>query len=121
MPGATDVLEIRAKELAEDFSHTRPADGPDMVYVDTDGVSVNLGHENIEYISINFENGGVNVSPESLAKTAVTNWYNSPGHRTAMMTPSNTRIGVGLTIVSTGDPYGLTDGCAYMVQTFSGQ
>lgn len=119
MPAATDVLGIRSKELAEDFSHTRPADGPAMEIVDTDGVTVNLGQENIGAISVNFENGGVNTSPEDLAKAAVNGWYNSPGHRDVMMTPSHTRIGVGLCIVGTGDPYGISDGCAYMVSSFS--
>lgn len=76
------AADIRAKEVAESFSHTRP-DGRDCFTVlDEAGYDYYLVGENIA--------GGF-----SSAKNVVDCWMNSPGHRANILNKNFTHLGVG--------------------------
>ena len=96
MQTATD---IRALEIVESFSHTRP-DGTDCFTVlDEVGVSYSTAGENI---AAGYQN------PASVMDS----WMNSPGHRANILNAGFKHIGVGYTY-SQGSYYG-----AYWVQLF---
>ena len=76
------IGDIRAKEIGESFSHTRP-DGSDCFSViDSFDVSWNTIGENIAY-----------GYPTPAA--VVEGWMNSPGHRANILTENFTHIGIG--------------------------
>ena len=80
--GATNVAHIRAKEIVQSFSHTRP-DGRTCFTAASDlGVSYRTAGENIAY--------GY-ATPEQV----VNGWMNSEGHRKNILSPSFTKIGIG--------------------------
>lgn len=81
---------IRAKELPETFSHTRP-DGSSCFSV-FDEISLR-----------NYRLVGENIAAgQPTPQAVVTSWMNSPGHRRNMMNPEFTSIGVGHVHVGTG-------------------
>ena len=80
--GAVDVAHIRAKEIVQSFSHTRP-DGRTCFTAASDlGVSYRTAGENIAY--------GY-ATPQQV----VSGWMNSEGHRKNILSSSFTKIGVG--------------------------
>ena len=80
--GAADAAHIRAKEIVQSFSHTRP-DGRTCFTAASDlGVSYRTAGENIAY--------GYQT-PEQV----VQGWMNSEGHRKNILSSSFTKIGVG--------------------------
>ena len=80
--GAVDVAHIRAKEIVQSFSHTRP-DGRSCFTAAADsGVSYRTAGENIAY--------GY-ATPQQV----VSGWMNSEGHRKNILSSSFTKIGVG--------------------------
>ena len=98
MPTLTAAANIRAPELNQAFSHTRP-DGRlcDTAFAEA-GVT-------------NYYNWGENVAMSSDAKRAMTQWMNSPGHRENILTADFTHIGVSCVKNSQGGSY-------YFVQMF---
>ena len=96
MQTATD---IRALEIVESFSHTRP-DGTDCFTV-------------LDEVGVNWSSVGENIAAGQQTPAAVMNsWMNSPGHRANILTAGFRHIGVGYTY-SQGSSYG-----AYWVQLF---
>ena len=80
--GAVDAAHIRAKEIVQSFSHTRP-DGRSCFTAASDlGVSYRTAGENIAY--------GY-ATPQQV----VSGWMNSEGHRKNILSSSFTKIGVG--------------------------
>lgn len=96
MQTATD---IRALELLQSFSHTRP-DGTSCFTV-------------FDEVGIEWSNVGENIAAGQQTPAAVMNsWMNSSGHRANILSPDFKHIGVGYTY-SSGTQYG-----AYWVQLF---
>lgn len=95
--GLTEYANLRAKELAQSFSHTRP-DGSNPL----DGVSQVTGYHGWrgENIAMNFRS----------IPDVVNGWANSPGHRANMLHANFTKIGIG---------HYQQDGNDYWVQVFS--
>lgn len=80
--GAVSVAHIRAKEIVQSFSHTRP-DGRSCFSAAADmGVAYRAAGENIAY--------GY-ATPQEV----VDGWMNSEGHRKNILSSSFTEIGVG--------------------------
>ena len=80
--GAEKVAYLRAKEIVQSFSHTRP-DGRSCFTAASDlGVSYRTAGENIAY--------GY-ATPEQV----VNGWMNSEGHRKNILSASFTKIGIG--------------------------
>ena len=80
--GAQNVAHVRAKEIVQSFSHTRP-NGTSCFTAATElGVTYRSAGENIAY--------GYRT-PEQV----VTGWMNSEGHRKNILSSSYTKIGVG--------------------------
>ena len=80
--GAVDAAHIRAKEIVQSFSHTRP-DGRSCFTAAADlGVSYRTAGENIAY--------GY-ATPQQV----VSGWMNSEGHRKNILSSSFSKIGVG--------------------------
>ena len=80
--GAVKVAHLRAKEIVQSFSHTRP-DGRSCFTAANDlGVSYRAAGENIAY--------GY-ATPERV----VNGWMNSEGHRKNILSASYTKIGIG--------------------------
>lgn len=80
--GAVKVAHLRAKEIVQSFSHTRP-DGRSCFTAANDlGVSYRAAGENIAY--------GY-ATPEQV----VNGWMNSEGHRKNILSASYTKIGIG--------------------------
>ena len=92
----TSYALIRADEIGESFSHTRP-DGSDFYTVIGDFPATICG-ENI-------------AAGQDSPKTVVDSWMNSPSHRDNILNPNYTKIGVGL---SHNGEYGM-----YWVQLFT--
>ena len=83
---------IRAKELAQLFSHTRP-DGRDCFTIFDDcSIRVGAAGENIAY-----------GAPS--AASVMELWMNSPGHKSNILSSYFTKIGVGLYIDGNGTCY----------------
>lgn len=96
MQTATD---IRALEIVESFSHTRP-DGTDCFTV-------------FDEVGVNWSSVGENIAAGQQTPAAVMNsWMNSSGHRANILNSGFKHIGVGYTY-SQGSAYG-----AYWVQLF---
>lgn len=91
------AAQTRAKELVENYSHTRPNGDPstDMV--------VNAGYSKAGENAARYQTSAQNV---------VTAWMNSRGHKANLLRSSFTHIGVGC--------YQTPDGTLYWVQLFGG-
>lgn len=91
-----DSAAIRAEEITEVFSHTRP-----------DGSSC------FSIISGSYQNVGENIAAGSSTPEAVMEqWMNSSGHRANILNPDFTELGVGY-VYEDGTEYG-----HYWVQLF---
>ncbi|MBR1421797.1 MAG: hypothetical protein IJ575_12190 [Selenomonadaceae bacterium] len=92
----TYAADIRAEEIVENFSHTRP-----------DGSSCFTVLDN------NYRNVGENIAAGSSTSEGTMNqWMNSPGHRANILNPNFTELGVGY-VYRDGSEYG-----HYWVQLF---
>ena len=80
--GAVDAAHIRAKEIVQSFSHTRPDGRTCFTAASDSGVSYRTAGENIAY--------GY-ATPQQV----VSGWMNSEGHRKNILSSSFTKIGVG--------------------------
>ncbi len=80
--GAVKVAHIRAKEIVQVFSHTRPDGTSCFTAAAESGVSYSTAGENIAY--------GY-ADPEKV----VEGWMNSEGHRKNILSSSFNKIGVG--------------------------
>ena len=82
-PELSDAANIRAKEIEDSFSHTRP-DGSSCFSAMTDlGITYSSAAENIAYGQ---------KSPQSVMNA----WMNSSGHRANILDPNMEYIGVGV-------------------------
>ena len=80
--GAQNVAHVRAKEIVQSFSHTRP-DGRSCFTAASDlGVTYRSAGENIAY-------------GYATPAQVVNGWMNSEGHRKNILSSSYTKIGVG--------------------------
>ena len=80
--GAQNVAHVRAKEIVQSFSHTRP-DGRTCFTAASDlGVTYRSAGENIAY-------------GYATPAQVVNGWMNSEGHRKNILSASYTKIGVG--------------------------
>lgn len=98
--GLVNVATIRANEIIQTFSHTRPDGSSCFTAYAECGVSYMAAGENI---------AAGQRSPEEVMKA----WMNSPGHRANIMDPSFGRVGIGVVSSSSGR-YGY-----YWVQNFA--
>lgn len=80
--GAVKVAHLRAKEIVQNFSHTRPDGSSCFTAANAFGVSYRTAGENIAY--------GY-ATPEQV----VNGWMNSDGHRKNILSASFTKIGIG--------------------------
>lgn len=80
--GATSVARVRAKEIVQSFSHTRPNGSSCFTAAKELGVSYKTAGENIAYGYAD-------------PKKVVTGWMNSEGHRKNILSSSYSKIGVG--------------------------
>lgn len=74
---------VRAQELSVQFSHTRP----NGTYFNTAIIEAGI---DTRYLYT-----GENIAAADTPEMVVTNWMNSEGHRTNILKPQYTRIGVG--------------------------
>ena len=80
------VVQIRAAEIKEKFSHTRPNNGPaSSAYADTPYF---YSGENILLVM-------AGRNPQSAALLIVDMWMNSDGHKRNILNPDNRYMGVG--------------------------
>ena len=96
----TDVAQLRAEEIVQSFSHTRPNGSSCFTATQEAGISGGAMGENIA--------AGQN-SPASVMNS----WMNSEGHRANILSGDFTSIGIGY--VKSGSGYG-----HYWVQMFMG-
>lgn len=94
-----NAADIRARECAEQFSHTRP-----------DGTSCFTVVEEIDY-SVVGENLIKADNPIATAKALVNSWMNSEGHRANILNADFTETAIGIYI---------SDGITYGAQIFMG-
>lgn len=88
----TQAAQIRAKESAVSFSHTRP---------DGSGFQTVLTQQQISY-----RRSGENIAwGQPTAQSVMNAWMNSPGHRANILNSSFEYIGVGYYTSSQGTPY----------------
>lgn len=80
--GAVSVAHVRAKEIVQSFSHTRPDGSSCFTAAKELGVSYSAAGENIAY--------GY-ADPQQV----VNGWMNSEGHRKNILSSSFSKIGVG--------------------------
>lgn len=80
--GASSAAQVRAKEIASAFSHTRPNGSSFSTALKEAGVSYSSAGENIAYGQ---------KSPQEVMEQ----WMNSAGHRANILNPDYTAIGVG--------------------------
>ena len=88
---------VRAAELAQSFSHTRPNGSRGMTALNEAGVSYRTAGENI-------------ASGQQTAQAVVSAWMNSSGHRANILSASFGRMGVGQATIG---------GRTYWVQLFA--
>lgn len=88
---------VRAAELAQSFSHTRPNGSRGMTALNEAGVSYRAAGENI-------------ASGQQTAQAVVSAWMNSSGHRANILSASFGRMGVGQATIG---------GRTYWVQLFA--
>ena len=85
------AAQVRAKEIKQSFSHTRPNGSSCFTALTEAGVSYRGAGENIAY-------------GQSTPAAVMNAWMNSEGHRANIMNGSFTTIGVGYTVIN-GTPY----------------
>lgn len=88
---------VRAAELAQSFSHTRPNGSRGLTALNEAGVSYRTAGENI-------------ASGQRSAQAVVSAWMNSSGHRANILSASFGRMGVGQATIG---------GRTYWVQLFA--
>lgn len=88
---------VRAAELAQSFSHTRPNGSRGLTALNEAGVSYRAAGENI-------------ASGQQTAQAVVSAWMNSSGHRANILSASFGRMGVGQATIG---------GRTYWVQLFA--
>lgn len=88
---------VRAAELAQSFSHTRPNGSRGLTALNEAGVSYRTAGENI-------------ASGQQSAQAVVSAWMNSSGHRANILSASFGRMGVGQATIG---------GRTYWVQLFA--
>lgn len=88
---------VRAAELAQSFSHTRPNGSRGLTALNEAGVSYRTAGENI-------------ASGQQSAQAVVSAWMNSSGHRANILSSSFGRMGVGQATIG---------GRTYWVQLFA--
>lgn len=88
---------VRAAELAQSFSHTRPNGSRGLTALNEAGVSYRTAGENI-------------ASGQQTAQAVVSAWMNSSGHRANILSTSFGRMGVGQATIG---------GRTYWVQLFA--
>lgn len=88
---------VRAAELAQSFSHTRPNGSRGLTALNEAGVSYRMAGENI-------------ASGQQTAQAVVSAWMNSSGHRANILSASFGRMGVGQATIG---------GRTYWVQLFA--
>lgn len=91
-PTLNEIAAMRAKEIAEKFSHTRPNGTSCFTALDEYGVTNVYAAENIAMGS---------KTPEGV----MDQWMGSKGHKANILGSDYTRIGVGLYVDSRGDYY----------------
>lgn len=96
-----EACEIRAEEIAEKFSHTRPDGSSCFTVFEEVGVTHRAAGENI---------AGGQISPEA----AVEAWMNSSGHKANILNKSYTHAAVGCYVLRSFSGYGI-----YWVQMFA--
>lgn len=74
------------------FSHTSPTYGSPFRMMESFGIKYSSAGENIAY-------------GQKTPQSVMTAWMNSPGHRSNIMSPSYTQIGVGYATNKSGTPY----------------
>ncbi|MCH5194570.1 MAG: hypothetical protein J1F11_11450 [Oscillospiraceae bacterium] len=92
-----EIAQMRANELTQKFSHTRPDGSSCFTAFDEAGVVNMAAAENI-------------AAGQKNSKEVMNSWMNSPGHKSNILNSSYTKIGVGC--VKSGGKY-------YWVQVFS--
>ena len=80
--GAQNVARVRAKEIVQSFSHTRPDGRTCFTAASDQGVTYRSAGENIAY-------------GYATPAQVVNGWMNSEGHRKNILSASYTKIGVG--------------------------
>lgn len=97
-----EVADVRAEELLELYSHTRPDGTSCGMALDEKNITYNQRGENI----IRFKNMGSDISG-----IAMDGWMHSDGHRANILKEEYKNIGVGVSY---------QDGYYYLVQVFCG-
>ena len=82
-PKLSNAANVRASELKENFSHTRPDGTSCFTAMDEEGIKYSSAAENIAYGQ---------KSPESVMNA----WMNSSGHRANILNKNMQYIGVGM-------------------------
>lgn len=96
--GVSAAAAVRAREITQSFSHTRPDGRNFATALDEQGVTYWGNGENIAYGQRN-------------AAEVMSGWMNSQGHRANILRSSYTKIGVGC--------YESSNGVKYWVQLFT--
>lgn len=91
------AANVRAAELAQNFSHTRPNGSRGLTALSEAGVSYRAAGENI-------------AAGQQTAQAVVSAWMNSSGHRANILSTKFSRMGVGQVTIS---------GRTYWVQLFA--
>ena len=98
-PKLQDAADVRAKEITENFSHTRP-----------DGTSCHTIVEDWDY-NVTGENLIQADTPIATAENLMKSWMDSPGHRANILLDAFTSIAIGIAE---------KDGVTYATQIFMG-
>jgi uncharacterized protein YkwD len=88
----TAAGNVRAKEIVQSFSHTRPNGSSPFTALSEAGITYRAAGENIAY-------------GQRTPQEVVTGWMNSPGHRANIMNPSFGKVGIGVYKDSNGTIY----------------
>jgi uncharacterized protein YkwD len=88
----TSAGNVRAKEIVQSFSHTRPNGTSPFTVFSELGISYQAAGENIAY-------------GQRTPQEVVTGWMNSPGHRANIMNANFGKVGIGVYKASNGNIY----------------
>ncbi len=89
---ACNAATIRAKEIQQSFSHTRP-----------NGKSFSTA---LKEANISFSGAGENIAwGQKTAQAVMKDWMNSSGHRANILNEKYTQIGIGYVLNDSGIPY----------------
>lgn len=91
-PTLCSLAGIRASEITQSFSHTRPDGRPCQSIMDDYGVSYFSWGENI-------------AAGQTTAQKVMEAWMGSPGHKQNILNPGYNKIGLGLVVVDSGYRY----------------